>query len=550
MKYDKNFFEIKENNYMLKFNIQRIPEGFILRGKIKGNPKRVELFRDDVDKVMFINNWQSWGVSKSIDIEDYTLKISEDKKSRLKYSIHIMPELFEKNIISDYFIGKKDKIYGFLTSKIAHPFFEIKDNELIAYLDFFDRKFEDYVDIEPFIYLEGKNIESLLEIYADYVKFENKPKFSKWNPIGWSSWYQYYEKLTWEEILKNLELSKGYNYEVFQIDDSWQKDIGDWVPKDGYPSLKEIANKIREYNYIPGIWLAPFSVSETSDVYKNHKDWLVKDDAGNLKVAYINWKKKIYALDTTHPEVQNYLRKIFLYMRKNGIHYFKIDFLFAGAIPGNRYEKITPIEAYNLGMQIIRKATKGDFLLGCGAPLLPSIGYVDGMRISEDTAPYYNADDINIPYQNAYYALRNVITRYFMNGKWWWNDPDCLSLRIEDTKPNEKIIEMYAYVSGILNNIIFQSDDLSKSIRKDVFFNTLELRGGNSHVKGLMNFNNFFEIEALNTKIGNIKMKVDLEKVEYSIEKDIEYPQINKRTIVREDDKRLFHYYEESDLNA
>lgn len=551
MNYDEKFFEIKKKNYILKFNIQNILEGFILRGEIKGRPGRIELFSEEIkDNIVFINSWQSWGLSTKVKIDQYQYNIPEEKKRKAKYSLHIMPENLNKNIISDYFIGKKDRVYGFLKSKVAHPFFEIKEKKIVAYLDFFDRDFEEYVEIEPFIYLKGENIEKLLEIYADYVKFENHPKFSKWNPIGWSSWYHYYEDLTWEDTLKNLELSKEYNYEVFQLDDSWQKDIGDWIPKDSFPDFDEIANKIKEYGYIPGLWLAPFSVSETSEMFLNHKDWLVKDENGKPKVAYINWNKNIYALDTTHPEAQEHLKNIFLNMRNNGIHYFKIDFLFAGTIPGKRYLEVTPIEAYNIGMKIIREATGEDFVLGCGAPILPSIGYVDGMRISADTAPFYKTNDRDFVYQNAYFALRNVITRYFMNGKWWWNDPNCLLLRTEDSEFNDKVIEMYSYVSGLLNNMILQSDNLSKSIKKDVYFNSLKLRGGIPHVKGLMNDNYSFEIEAFNTNIGNVKMHVDLGEINFNLEYDIDYPQLNKNTIHREDDNRLFHYYEERDNNA
>ena len=39
---------------------------------------------------------------------------------------------------------------------------------------------------------------------------------------------------------------------------------------------------------------------------------------------------------------------------------------------------VTPIQAYREGMRVIRKAAGDDFVLACGAPLLPSAGLVDG----------------------------------------------------------------------------------------------------------------------------------------------------------------------------
>jgi hypothetical protein len=54
----------------------------------------------------------------------------------------------------------------------------------------------------------------------------------------------------------------------------------------------------------------------------------------------------------------------------------------------------TPLTAYRRGLEIIRAATgpEGD-LLGCGAPILPSVGLVDAMRVSPDTAPAYEPAD-------------------------------------------------------------------------------------------------------------------------------------------------------------
>jgi len=65
--------------------------------------------------------------------------------------------------------------------------------------------------------------------------------------------------------------------------------------------------------------------------------------------------------------------------------------VYAAAVNGKRYEKVTRAQAYRKGIQIIRDAVGDDvFLLGCGAPLGPSIGLVNGMRVSCDTAPVWD----------------------------------------------------------------------------------------------------------------------------------------------------------------
>lgn len=49
---------------------------------------------------------------------------------------------------------------------------------------------------------------------------------------------------------------------MFQIDDGWQKSVGDWdVNTDRFPlGLKAVTEKIRSEGLIPGIWVAPLIV--------------------------------------------------------------------------------------------------------------------------------------------------------------------------------------------------------------------------------------------------------------------------------------------------
>ncbi len=534
---DEDYYTITRNTYIIKFKIDKLPDGIVIRGKIKGKAGLVKVFEDDISGNLFINNWQSWGKSKIINPEENYKKIEYDKN---KYMIHLTPSIYSKNLVSDYFLASKNKLVGFLSSKIAHGFFTIKDNNVQGYLNFFGKSFEEYTDIEPLIVIENEKLENLLENYAEYVKIENNVKIKNEIPFGWSSWYQYYDKLRWEDVRKNLRLSSKYNYKVFQIDDSWQKDIGDWETRESWPSLKEIAGEIKNHGFIPGIWLAPFSVSETSRIFCKHPDWVIKNPNESPKISYINWKKNIYALDTSNPEVKEYIKYVFNRLKKAGFKYFKIDFLFAGAIPGKRHlENITPIEAYREGLATIRKSVEDSFVLGCGAPLLPSLGFVDGMRVSEDTAPLYVVDSkIKL---NAYNAIKNSINRYFMNKKWWINDPDCLILRKEKSGLKKKIVELYSYISGILNYMIFQSDDLSLNIYDEILFKALKYRGGKTSVRGLETGK--YKITSIHPTLGKIELEVNLEKAEYSLTVENTKNLIEKKTVLKEDG-RLFHFYE------
>lgn len=86
-----------------------------------------------------------------------------------------------------------------------------------------------------------------------------------------------------------------------------------------------------------------------------------------------------------------------------GFDFFKLDFLYAGALDGGRHEDMSAVTAYRSGLELIRRAIGTEaYLLGCGAPILPSIGLVDAMRVSPDTGPEYEPPqgDLNAPFAN------------------------------------------------------------------------------------------------------------------------------------------------------
>jgi alpha-galactosidase len=538
-----------ENGEVL-LEVSRIPSGFKITGDINGVIDDVELFSFPRPDRVLVNNWQSWGPTRVID-KGFRLDFPQELIQKFGFSASIMPEIYFNLLLSDYFVASDSFVIGALKSTIGHVYFKIDDERISVHLRYFGRKFENWTAIEPIVVLNlGTDVG--LPYYAQLVAKENNVDFSSQNPVGWSSWYHYYLDFDYEKMMLDLERSKNLKlgYEVFQIDDAWEVDIGDWVPNEKFPSLREIANKIAEYGYTPGIWLAPFSISETSSVYKEHKEWLVRDENGIPVVAYENWNKKIYALDTTHPEALEWLKNIFISMKESGFDYFKIDFLFAGAIQGKRYLPVSPIEAYQSGLRAIRSAVGNSFILGCGAPLLPSVGLVDGMRIGADTAPFWNASGPDIGYPNAYFAIRNVITRSFMNNVFWWNDPDCLMLRIEDTQLNDKQRELYTLVSVMLDNMVIESDKLSCKIDLNLWDLVKRYKKYGRRVfkvKGIMDGK--YKIESCGVNGCDVVVIDNLANAEYSVIFDKPRVELVK-DVEKRDDGRTFNYYTERHLEG
>lgn len=275
------------------------------------------------------------------------------------------------------------------------------------------------------------------EVFNKYVNFLGK-RYGKTNklesPNIWCSWYSLYQEITENNLLRILSDMDNLPFDVFQIDDGWQLKIGDWEANEKFPSgMQFLANSIISAGKKAGLWLAPLIVVPSSKTFKNHRDWLIHDEKGNLVQAGVNWSEKLYALDTTHPKVLEWLTKLMKKVREWGFEYVKLDFLYAGALPGKRYRNIPRETAYRNGLETIRKALGDAFLLTCGAPILPSLGLCDAIRVGPDVSDVWNLNlESRLLNNFAVPGVQNAI-RTSLNRLWLKpivnTDPDVVFLR-------------------------------------------------------------------------------------------------------------------------
>ncbi|XDD49296.1 alpha-galactosidase [Leptospira sp. WS92.C1] len=319
--------------------------------------------------------------------------------------------------------------------------------------------------------------ESYLKKYWSDLGKSHKVKLSSTPvPTGWCSWYHYYTKISEKIILKNLAevKQKKLPIQFFQIDDGYQSEIGDWLTtNDKFPGgMRLLAEEIRREKLIPGIWLAPFLVRKKSEFFQKYPEAVLKERDGKPVPALWNpvWGMDYtYCIDVTHPTSRDFLENVLKTIVKDyGYPYLKLDFLFTALLPGWTYDRgISPHKRYADTIRFIRKVVGKDvFLLGCGAPILPSIGLFDAMRISCDVAPFWGREKTRILAQDKHAlsterALINDITRSSMHRNLWYNDPDCLLVRESKNQMNPAQTQLMAGVMAVSGGMILVSDDLS-----------------------------------------------------------------------------------------
>lgn len=286
---------------------------------------------------------------------------------------------------------------------------------------------------------------------------------------GWTSWYDYYEKVTEKDVLKVLDSWGRLNLPgtCMQIDDGWQHRVGDWLKvKDTFPrGMGPLAEDIRRAGREPGLWLAPFVAEEASELFQDHRDWFLLGKNGEpLAAGYnpFNWSGRFYALDYRHPDVRNYLRRVFkTVVGEWGFRLLKLDFLYAAVL--DVPHGYTRGGAMREAMEFIREISADARILGCGVPLLSAAGLVDYCRIGGDVGLSWEdrrLEALAYPERvSTLNSLRNCISRRGLDGVLFGNDPDVFILR--DWNCSLKEPEKYTLFlcNNIFGSLLFTSDD-------------------------------------------------------------------------------------------
>jgi alpha-galactosidase len=148
--------------------------------------------------------------------------------------------------------------------------------------------------------------------------------------------------------------------------------------------------------------------------------------------------------------------------RDFGYSYLKLDFLYAGAAPGRRHDpSLTRAETLRRGLEAIRAGAGDDaFILGCGCPIGPAIGVIDGMRIGPDVSPSWGSTASGVADPSTVYALDAIVARSFMHRRLWLNDPDCLMVRGRETRLTADERAALAATIGASGGMLLISDDM------------------------------------------------------------------------------------------
>ena len=293
------------------------------------------------------------------------------------------------------------------------------------------------LNISDLILGSSSSLNDLMDQYGNKVA-ETMNARSGEVQTGWCTWYYYYDDFTVKDVYINIQSIKNsflVNYlNVVQVDEGWYfnekdtKDVrGDYVENIRFPDgMKSFTDSVKLKGDLPGVWIAPFLALTKSNLYNQYPEIMLKKYDSGVSTS----------LDLSNPlardHVYNTIKRL---VNEYGFEYLKLDFLNAALTKGKFFDHSkTSVQNYVEVMQNVRKIAGDRYILACGAPLPPSIGIVDGMRIGFDVSTSWSApakDTIENPVgvHGLKPAANQTLWRLWMHNHFWSNDPDCILVR-------------------------------------------------------------------------------------------------------------------------
>ncbi len=471
-------FTREERNKGVRYQLQIHPKVNLQMNSIKAHFS----FTYPSDAKVFCNGFQSWTSSRNYGLKESIPKLRKIARPFFKYYGDSSNKLLrtkqgqQLHSWSYGYVASKDEInfIGSLNEKTGFTIINYTPeiNQITVEIDCKGLELQHSFPILDIWVASGQE-RSVLERYFSEMNTKVTPP----KVTGWTSWYQHYTDISEKIILDNLNafVEEKIPLDFFQIDDGYQKNVGDWldVDQEKFPNgMGHISRSIRNAGFQPGIWIAPFVCSKDSIIFKNQPSWILKDQKGKpIKVGYNPmWGGWFYALDFYQVKFQEYLIGVFhSLMQKWNFDLVKIDFLFAACIapPPNR----TAGQVMNDAMTFIRTQVGDKKIIGCGVPLGSAFGMVDYCRIGADIHLEWEHKLLNFLRKrervSCRAAMRSIFSRWSLDGLAFGNDPDVILLRKEGNKLSEYQKQSILRANALLGSLVFTSDNPEQWNKKE-----------------------------------------------------------------------------------
>ncbi len=199
----------------------------------------------------------------------------------------------------------------------------------------------------------GKGLGRLSHIYHDAYRsnlIRSKYVYAP-RPILINNWEATYFNFDEEKLFNIAKEAKELGLDMFVLDDGWfgKRDtdysgLGDWIVNENKikGGLPDLVKRIKSLGLKFGIWIEPEMVSEDSDLYREHPDWVLR-----IPQRDVSRGRHQLNLDVTRKEVRSHvMQQIFAVLDSCDIDYVKWDMnrsvgnVYSAALPSDRQGEV------------------------------------------------------------------------------------------------------------------------------------------------------------------------------------------------------------------
>jgi hypothetical protein len=333
-----------------------------------------------------------------------------------------------------------------------------------------DRK----LSLESILLLPETDSLRSLETYADRVVDVLQPRINR-SSIGlYNQWYANWTPTSDHgsadlaiQGAESLKRSPLYQYGITTLGSGVWHNRAAFGEEEPWPGLfPEGIRALRDRLHSMGIefmhggfWA---KASECSTLYREHPDWMAKDDRGAPAViddqSWGACPYPYYIPDITLPEVKRWLRNQWEGIQRASTGVYWLDFYGTGtginldnelpkAIQFSDRTISYPFETDRQYTQLIRDVVGEDARIAVyTSPTFNLIGLIDRARIAMDCGPIdppvkeelpgitnlMSSDHADRRWNHLKSVARNIAAAYFYHNRFWINDPDPAMVGIED----------------------------------------------------------------------------------------------------------------------
>ena len=222
----------------------------------------------------------------------------------------------------------------------------------------------------------GNKTDLLKDYRVFFMKYICENNESRKPYIFYNTWNnqernKYYKKLPYlysmhlDQILEEIDVAHRMGIDVFVIDTGWYNKTGEWsVNLERFPDgMKKVKEKLDLYGMKLGLWFNPIVAAKTSQIYKEHPEYVITLDGKEKYVGKVWETEESYGMCLASGYSDFFIEKLIQLNRDLGVTYFKWDAvdqygcnspLHNHGTEANSPQERLECYSYKMGMEMIR----------------------------------------------------------------------------------------------------------------------------------------------------------------------------------------------------